>query len=262
MDFRIGQLLGFMAAIILCLAPSVATAYDETDVAYITDSKDWDVVDYVICLEEEVAKAPRRISFSDAINDGELSCRRSGFRLPRSRSQPDAITIREFILECGFRPSGAAIGAICDPIPVRTVARCRPPQKFIGGRCRGPAVAVPRCRPPQKFVGGRCRGPAVAVPRCRPPQKFIGGRCRGPAVAVPRCRPPQKFVGGRCRGPAVAVPRCRPPQKFVGGRCRGPAVAVPRCRPPQKFIGGRCRGPAVAAPRCVAPKKFVGGRCR
>lgn len=161
-----------------------ASAFSSNDAAYLTESLEFDELDYVICLEEEVGKTPRNMPMRDALRTSDRICARSGFTVSRSSFPRD---IHDFVLRCGFRPDEAKPGMRCG----RNARVSAPPP-------------APRCTPPEIFVAGSCRNPnpTPAPARCRPPEIFVAGKCRNPnptAVAPPTCPPGQFFAAGKCR---------------------------------------------------------------
>lgn len=69
---------------------------------------------YVVCLETETNKQPRRIALETALDNAAAACRTEALQLPRDPSEPNAEDLRASILECGFRPAEASPDSGCD----------------------------------------------------------------------------------------------------------------------------------------------------
>ena len=91
-----------------------AATYGAKDVEYVTTSRNLDVINYVICLNDEVGNSARNLSITDALNEAEQKCRNYAHLMPRLASEPDKAMIRQMILECGFRSGDASPDAGCD----------------------------------------------------------------------------------------------------------------------------------------------------
>ncbi|WLR93878.1 hypothetical protein [Shinella zoogloeoides] len=78
-------------------------AYDRQDAGYVTSSKNWAVLDFIVCLEGVVAETPKRMTIEASLDQAEVQCKATAAKLPRSSSEPDADDIRSMVMECGFR---------------------------------------------------------------------------------------------------------------------------------------------------------------
>ena len=87
--------------------------YSARDAAYVTTSRNPDVVQYVLCLAEAVGATPRNVSIADALADAEKSCLPLAQRLRNLQGEPNAEDIRQSILHCGFRRGDASPDADC-----------------------------------------------------------------------------------------------------------------------------------------------------
>lgn len=89
-----------MRNLILILAliatPAFANGYSAADAAYVTDSKDPNVLNYVVCLANNSNNDPSKLKVAF------VSCR--GFAAHIDGDV--AADIRDGVVECGFRPDG------------------------------------------------------------------------------------------------------------------------------------------------------------
>lgn len=97
-----------MRNLILVLAfiatPAFASGYSAADAAHVTDSKDPDVLNYVVCLAN-ASDATGRPPY-EALKDAEVSCQKLAARIVAKSDEPTAGDIVDSIAECGFRPDG------------------------------------------------------------------------------------------------------------------------------------------------------------
>ncbi len=114
---RLSILALFTASLIL---PSLAQAqssrsarYGDRDARYVIDTRDGDVLDYVICLEESYNKQPRRLSKEDALDNANDDCRTEQDNLPRRSARSTIREVNQAILDCGFSRADAPRGSNC-----------------------------------------------------------------------------------------------------------------------------------------------------
>ena len=133
-----------------------------------------------------------------------------------------------------------------------------------GALCRAAAVSVTglsASNPVALFVGGLCRGPALAR-KSSPNALCVVARlslslCRAPALFVPG--PPTPSIGA-----CVGARRSSPNALCVGFRCSllgsvsGPAVFSQRSR--RSLCRSLCRGSVAARPSCVGARCSLGVR--
>ena len=81
--------------------------YGERDAKYVINTRDRDVLDYVICLEDAFSPQPRRLSVQDALDNASDDCRREANRLPQRQARSTIRQINRTILDCGFRKEDA-----------------------------------------------------------------------------------------------------------------------------------------------------------
>ena len=93
---------------------ALAQDYSLRDARYVTTSRNVDVLAYVVCLEVETNKQPRRIAIETALDNAAAACRTEALQLPRDPMEPTAEDLRASILECGFRPGEASPDSGCD----------------------------------------------------------------------------------------------------------------------------------------------------
>lgn len=86
----------------LAATPALAGSYSASDAAHVTDSKDPDVLNYVVCLANN-SDNPGRPSFN-ALQIAKVSCR--GFAAKIKAGGWDAQDIEDSIAECGLLPDG------------------------------------------------------------------------------------------------------------------------------------------------------------
>ncbi|MGV8831896.1 MAG: hypothetical protein ACOH2N_07980 [Devosia sp.] len=95
------------AVLLLSMAPNAAQAqpaYGQRDAEYVSNSKNVDVLSYIVCLEDQAARQPRRLDIAAALDNAVIECRSDAARLPHGHSEAGASDITASILECGFRP--------------------------------------------------------------------------------------------------------------------------------------------------------------
>lgn len=88
----------------LAASPALAGSYSAADAAHVTDSKDPDVLNYVVCLAN-ASDATGRPPY-EALKDAEVSCQKLATRIVAKGDEPTAGDIVDSIAECGFRPDG------------------------------------------------------------------------------------------------------------------------------------------------------------
>jgi len=96
------------------ISAALAQDYSLRDARYVTTSRNVDVLAYVVCLETETNKQPRRIALETALDNASAACRAEALQLPRDPMEPTAGDLRASILECGFRPEEASPDSGCD----------------------------------------------------------------------------------------------------------------------------------------------------
>lgn len=103
--------------VLLCVAAlpiaAFAQQYSARDAQYVTSSRNIDVLDYVVCLEDAFNHQPRRMSTQVALDNAVADCRYAAVRLPRSRTEPSAADLKQAILECGFSEGEASPDMDC-----------------------------------------------------------------------------------------------------------------------------------------------------
>lgn len=87
--------------------------YGPRDARYVTSSRNPDVIDYVICLENQVSSQPRRIDTDRALENAIVKCRNEEYRAKNSGGRTDIPEIQQMIRDCGFRPGDASPGMGC-----------------------------------------------------------------------------------------------------------------------------------------------------
>lgn len=90
-----------------------ATNYSFADAAYVTTSRNIDVLEYVVCLEEAVNKTPEAMPLPEALRIAAGACRDLAKLLPNTPGEPSARDIVDTIRECGFFPEQASPDADC-----------------------------------------------------------------------------------------------------------------------------------------------------
>ena len=93
---------------------ALAQEYSLRDARYVTTSKNVDVLSYIVCLEAETNKQPRRTAIETALDNAAAACQSAAGQLPRDPREPSVDDLRLSILECGFRPEEASPDAGCD----------------------------------------------------------------------------------------------------------------------------------------------------
>ena len=106
-------ILGILGSAVMLLSMTPITAqaqpaYSLRNAEYVSTSQNVEVLRYIVCLEDQVARLPRRLDIVAALDNAAFACRDNAARLPRGRNEPTANDIRAAILECGFRPGDAA----------------------------------------------------------------------------------------------------------------------------------------------------------
>lgn len=76
--------------------PAFASGYSAADAAYVTDSKDPNVLNYVVCLAKNSDNDPSKLKLAFVI------CR--GFAAKIKTDGWSAEDIQSAVMECGFRP--------------------------------------------------------------------------------------------------------------------------------------------------------------
>lgn len=100
-------------AIALAVSAATAAGYSRKDAQHVTSSRNRAVLDYIVCLEHEVGKTPKRMSIVDSLNTAARACTAASESLPKSADEPSAEDIMIMIMECGFRPGDASPDAGC-----------------------------------------------------------------------------------------------------------------------------------------------------
>ena len=90
-----------------------ATNYSFADAAYVTTSRNIDVLEYVVCLEGAVNKTPEAMPLAEALRIATGACRDLARLLPDTPGEPSAKDIVDTIRECGFFPEQASPDADC-----------------------------------------------------------------------------------------------------------------------------------------------------
>lgn len=90
-----------------------AANYGIADAAYVTNSRNLDVLDYVICLEGAVNRLPEAMPLAEALRTATAACRDLARKLPDSPDEPTAQDLVDTIRECGFFPEQASPDADC-----------------------------------------------------------------------------------------------------------------------------------------------------
>lgn len=101
---------------LLLLLPDLSGAradYSAIDAAYVTGSKDPDVLNYVVCLAGQVDSTPRGIPLPVALQDARAACEQYATRLAGKAGEPSPDDLFLSIQECGFRPGDASPDAGC-----------------------------------------------------------------------------------------------------------------------------------------------------
>lgn len=89
--------------------------YSVADAQYVTTSRNPDVLNYVVCLQEIVADSQ---SMTETGLDQKLTiaaneCRNMGNIIAENPELPHPNDLKASILECGFRPGDASLDADC-----------------------------------------------------------------------------------------------------------------------------------------------------
>jgi hypothetical protein len=113
-----GRLAGIALAMALALPTGVSGAraagdYSFADAAYVTTSRNIDVLEYVVCLEAAVNRSPEAMPLAEALRTAAGACRDIAKRLPNSADEPTAKDLVDTIRECGFFPEQASPDADC-----------------------------------------------------------------------------------------------------------------------------------------------------
>ncbi|MFK8035772.1 MAG: hypothetical protein AB8B94_16680 [Hyphomicrobiales bacterium] len=135
---------------LLSISGASAQSYTTKDAQYVTNSRNDAVLRYIVCLEIVAGTLPSSMSIPDRINRGEAKCKSAAARLPKTSREPDALSIRSMILECGFRPGEGSPGFDCgDAISIgngrlkqQSTQPSVPQPKLEGLSVRGP-IAQP-----------------------------------------------------------------------------------------------------------------------
>ena len=90
-----------------------AENYGFDDAAYVTTSRNIDVLEYVVCLEEAVDKTPEAMPLAEALRIAVADCRDLAGLLPNTPGEPSARYIVDTIRVCGFFPEQANPDADC-----------------------------------------------------------------------------------------------------------------------------------------------------
>lgn len=113
-------LLATICFVFLPVAASPSFAYDRKDAGFVTTSKNKAVLDYIVCLEDEVADTPKRMTIEASLDRAEAACKVKATKLPQSRREPNVADIRSMIMECGFRPGEGSPDMGCEPASTET----------------------------------------------------------------------------------------------------------------------------------------------
>lgn len=103
---------------ILSVHAQSGRAYSLDDVKYVTSSENPNVIGYVMCLQREVSRQQQGTSILDGMADATQKCEHMAIEIYGTRDEPDALAIRQSILECGFRPGDASPDADCGDGPL------------------------------------------------------------------------------------------------------------------------------------------------
>ncbi|AVC49098.1 hypothetical protein RLV_3936 [Rhizobium leguminosarum bv. viciae] len=109
------MVIGAGLVAILVPAADFALAYDRKDAAYVTSSKNPEVLDYVVCLEKVVNSTPKSMSLPASLDEAEKQCNSQARKLPKAALEPNADDIRSMLSECGFRVGDASPDMGCEP---------------------------------------------------------------------------------------------------------------------------------------------------
>lgn len=108
---KLAKKLTSLAMLALVVTP--ASAYDLRDARYVSNSKNIDVLDYIVCLQEKNKLQPRGLSAQAALNKAITACQKEKASLPKDPNEPSAAEIKLAILECGFQLSDASPDMDC-----------------------------------------------------------------------------------------------------------------------------------------------------
>ena len=89
-----------LIALLLLTVAASANGYSAADAAYVTDSKDPDVLNYVVCLATNSDNDPRKLKVAF------VSCRGFAAKIADRTDGWSAEEIQYAVMECGFRPDG------------------------------------------------------------------------------------------------------------------------------------------------------------
>jgi hypothetical protein len=91
-----------------------ALAYSEKDASFVTNSKNLEVLKYIICLERGMKGLADNANIENSLSVAAKRCSAQASKIPENSETPNAEDIKSMILECGFRKEDSSPDAGCN----------------------------------------------------------------------------------------------------------------------------------------------------